>query len=166
MLLAVDGSELDGVIALAARKLFGTGAEYLAVNVSDPAVPSGRDADYLAVSVSDPATELAPLVPYGMVYPYVWDRPASSDEDAEAQLDEAERVAERVGRSADIEVEPVVELGDPAGAIVTAAAEHEVDVIVVGSRERSWFSRLIDPSVSREVTASSPVPVLVVRAPD
>jgi len=147
VLLAVDGSELDDVIALAARKLFGADAEYLAVNVSEP------------------EAQFAPNLPYGMVYPYVWDKPVSPTVEVETAFDEAERVAERVGQSAAISVEPIGDVGDPADAIVSAAAEHAADVIVVGSRERSWFARLIDPSVSREVTASSPVPVLIVRAP-
>lgn len=147
VLLAVDGSELDDVIAQAARKIFGSDAEYLAVNVSEP------------------ETQFTSNAPYGMVYPYVWDTPVSPTVEVETALDEAERVAERFGQTAEMRVEALGDVGDPADAIVTAAAEHEVDVVVVGSRERGWFSRLMDPSVSREVAASSPVPVLVVRAP-
>jgi nucleotide-binding universal stress UspA family protein len=37
------------------------------------------------------------------------------------------------------------------------------DVIVVGSHERSWFSRLFVPSVTADVVKEAEVPVLVVK---
>ena len=53
--------------------------------------------------------------------------------------------------------------GDPADAVLRAAEEHQVDVIVVGTHERGWFDRLVRPSVSKEIIKESKVPVLVVH---
>ena len=55
------------------------------------------------------------------------------------------------------------EVGDPAHAIVRAAAACGADVIVVGSHDRSWLSKLFTPSVAAAVVSESSIPVLMVR---
>ena len=37
-----------------------------------------------------------------------------------------------------------------------------MDVIVIGHEDRSWFSRMVEGSVSKEVIRESHIPVLVV----
>ena len=48
-------------------------------------------------------------------------------------------------------------------AVLRAAEERHVDVIVVGTEERGWFDRLLRPSVSKEIVKQAHVPVLVVH---
>jgi universal stress protein A len=56
--------------------------------------------------------------------------------------------------------------GRPAKVIVTAAADREADLIVMGTHGRSGFDRLIMGSVTERVLRSAPCPVVVVRQPD
>ncbi len=54
--------------------------------------------------------------------------------------------------------------GDPAEAVLEAAASEAADVIVLGSHGRGRLGRLILGSTSRRVTEGARCPVLVVRA--
>jgi nucleotide-binding universal stress UspA family protein len=56
-----------------------------------------------------------------------------------------------------------VAVGHPAEQIIFHADQHEVDLIVVGDRGRSKFSRLLLGSVSKTVVQYARQPVLVVR---
>lgn len=149
ILIAVDGSDLDLHVAATAHRIFGDDAEYLAVNVADSVV----------------ATAATMPVPYGVVYPYV---PPGAVDPSTSDVERIERaadVARRVTEESGIEgAEVIGDVGDPGEAIVAAAARHDVAVIVVGSHERSWFSRLVGGSVSSEVMADSTVPVMVVKS--
>ncbi len=73
---------------------------------------------------------------------------------------EAHVAAERAGLK---ETELIGEIGDPAHAIVDADHQHGVDVVVVGSHQRSWLSRLFSRSVSAEVVKRADIPVLVAK---
>ncbi len=55
--------------------------------------------------------------------------------------------------------------GEPADAILAAAASEGADVIVIGSSGRSGVGRMLLGSVSDDVVRRSVVPVMVVRAP-
>lgn len=154
VLIAVDGSELDVVCATIAHDLFGDDADYLAVNVAD--------------GFATTQTATVP-VPFGQVYPYVA-APTPADgvaiDDEPDPVEHAEDVARRAADQAGlVTAETIGEIGDPGEAIVDAAERNHCDVIVVGSHERSWLSRLVSPSVSSEVTAASGIPVLVVKQP-
>ena len=153
VLVAVDDSEGSVRAAEAAHRLFGDDAEYLAVNVTNvvdlasiPWYGAGWGAPYAA--------------PYGAVWPYrgaaVEAGTADSEEVARAH---AREVADESGLTGAI---AVGEEGDPALAIVRAAEERNVDVIVVGTAERGWLDRLLNPSVSKEIVKQADVPVLVV----
>jgi len=50
-----------------------------------------------------------------------------------------------------------------ADEIVACADEQEADYIVLGASERSGFMRVINGSVSRDVTAKANCPVVIVR---
>ena len=73
-------------------------------------------------------------------------------------------MARDVAAEADIPNPQVVgEVGDPATAIINAAHHHNADVIVIGSHERSWFSKLFTPSVRGAVVREADIPVLIAR---
>jgi nucleotide-binding universal stress UspA family protein len=56
-----------------------------------------------------------------------------------------------------------VTVGHPAEQIIYQADQRQADLIVVGDRGRSKFSRLLLGSVSKQVTEHAGRPVLVVR---
>ncbi len=62
-----------------------------------------------------------------------------------------------------IEAKYVGAVGDPADTIVTAAGEHDADLIVVGSRELGLIQRLLGQSVSQSVAAHAHTDVLIVH---
>jgi len=157
VLVAVDDSEGAVHAAETAHRLFGDDAEYFAVNVTNvvdlttiPWYGAGWGAPYPA--------------PYGAVWAYrsdVTDPSAPPRDRAEHVAEEhAREVAEQSGLSP---VEVVGEEGDPAAAVLRAAEQRDVDVIVVGTGHRGWFDRLLRPSVSKEIVRQAHVPVLIVH---
>ena len=154
VLVAVDDSEGSVRAAEAAHRLFGDGATYLAVSVTTAvdlaAIPwygAGWGAPYAAG--------------FGTVWPYRGEGTAQAElaDAEEVARDQAREVAAESGLPAAV---AVGEEGDPAMAILHAADERNVDVIVVGSSDRGWLDRLVRPSVSKEVVKQADVPVLVV----
>ena len=88
--------------------------------------------------------------------------PYPTEDDLErAACDVVERAESLV--PADVPVTGVVRRGRPATAIVTQAEQGGHDLVVVGSRGYGLVASLLLASVSRAVSARSPVPVLVVR---
>ena len=89
--------------------------------------------------------------------------------------EEYERLAARRGhaclrkmvagaRRAHIAVETaLVTSGDTAEAIADAVREHRCDLVVMATSNRTGFARLMLGSVTAEVLARSPAPVLVCR---
>jgi nucleotide-binding universal stress UspA family protein len=67
-------------------------------------------------------------------------------------------------RELGIPSEMKMDAGDPAEEIVDEAAAGDYDVVVVGSRELGALGRLVLGSVSTEVVARAPCPVLVAGA--
>jgi nucleotide-binding universal stress UspA family protein len=156
VLIAVDDAAESVAAAALARRLFGDDAEYLAINVFEhrplPIPPGSR-----------PVTPMA----WGAVWPYgpgLIEPPATVEVPEMAERDVAEREARNAAQRGGLEEAAVIgEVGDPARAILEAAHEHGVDVVVVGSHQRSWLSRLFSPSVSAEVVKQADVPVLVAK---
>ena len=56
-----------------------------------------------------------------------------------------------------------VELGSPVARILSVARSEKSDLIVMGMRRRSWWRRVIDPSLTELVARRSSCPVLVVH---
>lgn len=155
VMIALDGTDFDQVLVSTAHGLFGEDADYWAVNVSNEV-----DAGSLAAS-----TATMPMT-FGAAYPYVM--PAiyavrDSDHDSD---DDDERARAAASASGMVDAEAVGETGAPDVAIIRAAERHGAHVIVVGTHERSWFSKIIRPSVSDGLLSESTVPVLLVRPPD
>ena len=81
------------------------------------------------------------------------------ESDAEAIFDDIESEAKEYG----IEVEGVLELGQPARTIVDHIEAADIDHVVMGSHGRKGVSRILLGSVAETVLRRSTVPVTVVR---
>lgn len=148
VLIAVDESDASLEAAKVAHRLFGD-AEFFVVNVAELPV------------LSTMAWGTAYPIVMPMSYPPVLaGEVANGGEDPEHV---AEQQAAEVAQSASLHAEAVGAEGDPATAIIRAAHEHHVDVIVVGSHQRSWLSRLFVGSVTSDVVREADIPVLVVK---
>ncbi len=62
-----------------------------------------------------------------------------------------------------VKVTLLVELGDVAEEIVSAATEQRCDLIVMASRGKGWLARMISGSMSEEVARKAPCPVLTIQ---
>lgn len=83
---------------------------------------------------------------------------AGTEEQTRRRLDEARLALVERG----IAAEYVVESGPPAEAIVRLAAACGADLIVVGTRRKRFFERLVEGSVLQEVLRRAQCDVLVV----
>ncbi|MEX0847352.1 MAG: universal stress protein [Ilumatobacteraceae bacterium] len=140
ILIALDDSPVSARAAREAARLFaGVGVEFLVISVSTlPMMWAGGPG-------------------YGMVTPMVM-YPALFEPSENAEDDLVAR-AEAAGVA---DAEPHNESGDPVSVICRAAEAHNVDVIVVGSHDKSALRRLVDPSVAAGVVRETYRPVLVV----
>jgi nucleotide-binding universal stress UspA family protein len=77
---------------------------------------------------------------------------------ARERLDEARRLLDERGLDAEL----VPSVGPPAEAIVELARQRNADLIVVGTRKKGFFERLVEGSVNQEVLRRAPCDVLVV----
>jgi nucleotide-binding universal stress UspA family protein len=152
VLLALDESDESIGAARQARQLFGADATYLAVYVSEtpPAwttVPTAWGSVY--------------PYPYAAPYPLVEDELAGTDSDRPVRDDARETAEQLAGEAGVVAATAVGEIGDAAEAILGAADQHDVDVIVVGATHKSWWQRLLEGSVSQELARRSNRPVLI-----
>lgn len=76
----------------------------------------------------------------------------------------AEDAAERLSK-AGVPATSDTRFGDPANEIITAALEHDADLIVMGCRGRTGLERVMLGSVARNVLTHAPVSVLIVHEP-
>ena len=82
-----------------------------------------------------------------------------SSTDPEEDVDHAHATLEKRG----IDAETVTATGDPASAIAKLAAERNVDLVVVGTRELGTMRRLLGQSVSQAVSRRVHCDVLIVH---
>jgi nucleotide-binding universal stress UspA family protein len=73
--------------------------------------------------------------------------------------------AERKLRDAGLETKGVVSYGDPRHLLVEAARAEAVDLVVVGTHDRTGLGRWFAGSVASYVVAHAPASVLVIRHP-
>jgi nucleotide-binding universal stress UspA family protein len=142
VLIAVDGTEESHRAARRAKELFGPDARYLVVSVAQAVPP---------VMTAAPVETVLPPDPHLV---------EAMTEQAEADAHEA-----AVEDMPTVDPEVLVGEGDPVDVLCATAERRNVDVIVVGSHERSWFSRLLDPPVRDRLVRCAPCSVLVVRNP-
>ena len=150
VLIAVDGTDHSVTVAQTAHHLFGDSAEYLVLNCAQVPV-SGWGAPFGTVSPM-----AAPMMP--------GDTSGLIPVDVEGSTQLAQSHAEEVVESTDLPAaaESIGDIGDPVMTIIDSAHKHEVDVIVLGHHDRSWFARVVEGSVSKEVIRESDIPVLVI----
>jgi nucleotide-binding universal stress UspA family protein len=163
VLIAVDDSESSIKTARIAYSLFGDTAAYTVVSVADQS-PMIWGGDALVWGIGYPVM----MAPTGIVGVGTnGDTPTNDAEAAAADnapIDAAIQVAQDVATEAHLPNPQVVgEVGDPATAIITAAHHHQADVIVIGSHDRSWFSKLFVPSTAGAVVRDADIPVLIAR---
>ena len=141
VLVAVDDDE-PMEVARVAHRLFGDAAEYLAVHVAhrEPAVADQKPrVDWTAPSGWGQVQRFQPL------------------------QDLSDRATPNPFASTEWAPAESAPPSDVADAILAAAREHGVDVIVVGSHDRGWLGRLFHHSVADDVVRHAPIPVLVAR---
>ena len=76
---------------------------------------------------------------------------------------EATANVESAGRSANVEVEPVILEGNPANEIVDFAEKNDIELIVMGSHGKTGIQRFLIGSVAENVVRHSKKSVLVVK---
>lgn len=145
VLIALDEAPVSVRAARAAVRLFGPDSRYLVVNVSELPAPWVGTAGFGAV---------APLAVDPRWLDAAHDGDADDDETTELMA-----LAEQAGVPAP---EALVREGDAVLEICAAAEQHDVDVIVVGSHDKSALRRLFDPSIADAVVRTTHRPVLVV----
>jgi nucleotide-binding universal stress UspA family protein len=104
--------------------------------------------DYLSVSTPSELPDVYPIPPLRLM-----------TEPAEARL------AKMAESYEDLDIETVITSGTAAETIVSAAQEHEVDGIVIGSHSRKGLARMILGSVAERVARLATCPVTIVPAP-
>ncbi|WP_424004780.1 universal stress protein [Haloarcula salina] len=75
-------------------------------------------------------------------------------------------VDEAASAAGDVETVTAVSGGDPHSAILDYAAEHDIDLVVMGTHGRTGIERYLLGSIAEKVVRTSDVPVLTVRAED
>ena len=134
-----------------AGTLHGVPVETILVAYDDPSSQTlGRAADY--------AEQLGATLIVTNVAPPKDASPSESDRVALERLEQARAHLEGRG----LEAQFVATKGTPADAIVRLAQERNVDLIVVGSRHKGFFERLVEGSVNQNVLRRAGCDVLVV----
>ncbi|MEO6126102.1 MAG: universal stress protein [Ilumatobacteraceae bacterium] len=140
VLIALDESPISARAAEEAVRLF-----------------RGDDVEFLVISVTSVPVVWAGGAGYGMVSPM-----SVGSMYVEPHVEPTEELVARAEAVGIEDPEPYSLLGDPVTLICRAVEEHHVDVIVVGSHDKSALRRLIDPSVASGVIRETYRPVLVV----
>ena len=117
----------------------------------------GLDADVTAVAVIEPKV---PLVPPPDVY-------ADAMQQAEAEEHEKARATLETDwcgplRDAGVRYEARSILGDPARTLMQTATDVGADLLVVGRRGRGGFIQALMGSVTRKLTHSAELPLVIV----
>ena len=134
IVIGYDASpEAERALARAAELAKAFGAEVIVASISPALVPAARG-----------------IGPYD---------PADPPEAHRAQAAAAAAKLTELGIAAD----RVTGVGDPGDSLVAVAREREADLIVVGARDLSAFSRLFGASVSDDVAHHADCDVLIVH---
>jgi nucleotide-binding universal stress UspA family protein len=162
ILIAVDESDEAVVAAESAHRLFGDDASYFVVNVTS-GLSSVPFADRSVIPIVPPYTGAMGMVPVQRE-PLLDAAESTHETGRDVAEREAGSVAADIAEKASLgAAETLGQVGDPADAILEAARTHNIDVIVLGSHDRTWFKRLLSGSVTDQVIKQSTIPVLVVK---
>lgn len=147
VLVAVDDSEASTRVAQFVNSFFdGLDVEIIAINVGPVAMTA------LPFAMGFTSFELGGAV-----------APPAIDASEEATASRLQASDDIIDRSPLHEDERVVETGDPVEVIERAAAELDVDLVVVGMQHKGLFDRFLSGSVAVDLARSSPRPVLIVH---
>ena len=83
--------------------------------------------------------------------------------DAQERATEIQSTAKETAASVGVELDTIIETGQPARKILDHANEHQVDHIVMGSHGRDGLQRAILGSVAETVIRRAVVPVTIIR---
>ncbi|MBW1883366.1 MAG: universal stress protein [Deltaproteobacteria bacterium] len=87
-------------------------------------------------------------------------------DDAHQLAEQATRPSAEALRTRGFDVEVLIERGDPAEIVIEKAAEHDVDLIVMGTRGHSKIRQFLLGSTAERVVEHAPCPVLTVHQRD
>jgi nucleotide-binding universal stress UspA family protein len=118
----------------------------------------GTDADYTVMSIG----ETRPVFSTGFAggtFASAVDLTESFDAAHQAALE----LARDAAASLPVDAEVNAHVGHPGVELCEAAAELEVDAVVIGSHDKNAWERLLHPSIGRYLVDNAPCPVIVVR---
>jgi nucleotide-binding universal stress UspA family protein len=120
----------------------------------------GPDTSFLVINVARMPVSWAS----GGMFGEVMDVPFDSwlSDASRLERDEAAEIAAEAIESGITDPDVLVLFGDPVEMICAAAEEHDVDVVVVGSHDKGFLRRFVEPSVADHVVHATSRPVLVV----
>jgi nucleotide-binding universal stress UspA family protein len=98
------------------------------------------------------------LIVTNVVAPVESSEVKEADSEARQRLGEAGTYLQRRGLSGEL----VPSVGPPAEAILRLAEQRQVDLVVVGTRKKGFFERLVEGSVAQDVLRGASCDVLVV----
>jgi nucleotide-binding universal stress UspA family protein len=101
--------------------------------------------------------EDGPAFPYGSVRARELQRRALLAEGTRLLADVAERAGATGARA-------LVEIGQPVERLTAVARTLNAELLVLGSRRRTWLTRLLGGGIAARLVAESPVPVVVAPA--
>jgi nucleotide-binding universal stress UspA family protein len=114
----------------------------------------------------DHAIELARVQQLGVCLLYVDQRRSRRMDSLFSLTSDGKNVlalAEARAAASGVPYEAKLAQGDVTTTILATAAEQQCDVIILGSRGLTGFKRLMLGSISNAVSATAPVPVLIVK---
>jgi nucleotide-binding universal stress UspA family protein len=114
---------------------------------------------------------ILPIEPwYHGEYPYSWGKPAVLEEVYEKEKQEMQKILNKIKDKADkldLNSKPDVEMTprttNPSVALVIYSEKNNVDLIVVGTRGRTGFKKILLGSVAGGVVTYAHCPVLVIK---
>ena len=123
---------------------------------------ASADVEVVALNVGAISIPWSPAaVPGGVAVPFAIVDPLVAGQSAH---DRAEERARQTVAATGIDSDRVaIAFGDADEVIEATAAEHDVDLVVVGSSDKGWWRRLLEGSVSERTVRTADRPVLVVR---
>lgn len=132
-----------------------------ATDLQDDTFPVLRDAAELGTRLDASVIPVHNVNPISLLFGFAMTVPVAVLQGEGARAAQVQRL-EEASRGVGLDTEGVVSREvNPVDAILTEARARDVDLIVVGTRPRSWFDRLVTGSVAAQVVNRARRSVLV-----